>query len=99
MNQPPESSNTDPEFGPSHPSSDQLPSWRKPTRSLANNPWHDGALHPLVTSPVESVTVMQVICVFVKRGSGMPGDGVRDVLQYWAMDGRFLAERDEINES
>ena len=40
---------------------------------------------------------MQLIYVRVARGTGLPGDEVREVHQYWSMDGRFLAECDPIN--
>jgi len=42
----------------------------------------------------ESVAVLQVIQVIACRGSGVEDDPIRHVYQYYAMDGRLLAEQD-----
>lgn len=41
-----------------------------------------------------SVKVINVIEVKAKRGLGIEKDPVREITQYWGMDGNFLAERD-----
>ena len=41
-----------------------------------------------------SVKVIKVIEVKTKRGLGIEKDPVREITQYWDMDGNFLAERD-----
>lgn len=41
-----------------------------------------------------SVKVVSVIEVKAKRGLGIKGDPVREITQYWDMDGNFLAEKD-----
>ncbi|MFQ7132311.1 MAG: hypothetical protein ACLRQC_09070 [Dorea formicigenerans] len=41
-----------------------------------------------------SVKVINVIEVKAKRGLGIEKDPVREITQYWDMDGNFLAERD-----
>ena len=38
--------------------------------------------------------VINVIEVKAKRGLGIEKDPVREITQYWDMDGNFLAERD-----
>ncbi len=40
------------------------------------------------------VKVISVIEVKTKRGLGIEKDPVREITQYWDMDGNFLAERD-----
>ena len=42
----------------------------------------------------KSVKVINVIEVKAKRGLGIEKDPVREITQYWDMDGNFLAERD-----
>ena len=42
-----------------------------------------------------SVKVINVIEVKAKRGLGIEKDPVREITQYWDMDGNFLAERDD----
>lgn len=42
----------------------------------------------------KSAKVIQVIETKAKRGLGTEKDPVRDVTQYWALDGTFLAEMD-----
>ena len=42
----------------------------------------------------ESVRVIQVIETKAKRGLGTEKDPVREVTQYWDLDGTFLAELD-----
>lgn len=39
--------------------------------------------------------VIQVIEVNTTRGTGTQKDPVREITQYWALDGKLLAERDE----
>ena len=39
--------------------------------------------------------VIQVIETKAKRGIGIEKDPIREVTQYWDLDGKFLAERDE----
>ena len=41
-----------------------------------------------------SVRAIQVIEVKAKRGLGIKGDQVREITQYWDMNGNFLSERD-----
>ena len=41
-----------------------------------------------------SVRAIQVIEVKAKRGLRIKGDPVREITQYWDMNGNFLAERD-----
>lgn len=41
-----------------------------------------------------SIKVINVIEVKAKRGLGIEKDPVREITQYWDMDGNFLAERD-----
>lgn len=43
----------------------------------------------------ESAKVIQVIETKAKRGLGIEKDPVREVTQYWSLDGKFLAERDD----
>ena len=43
----------------------------------------------------DSVKVISVVEVKAKRGMGIEGDPVREITQYWDMDGKFLAERDD----
>ena len=43
----------------------------------------------------DSVKVISVVEVKAKRGMGIEGDPVREITQYWYMDGNFLAERDD----
>lgn len=42
----------------------------------------------------KSVRVISVIEVKAKRGLGIEKDPVREITQYWDMDGNLLAERD-----
>nr|DAY76834.1 MAG TPA: hypothetical protein [Caudoviricetes sp.] len=42
----------------------------------------------------ESAKVIQVIETKAKRGLGTEKDPVRDVVQYWDLEGNFLAEMD-----
>ena len=42
----------------------------------------------------KSVRVISVIEVKAHRGLGIKDDPVREITQYWDMDGNFLAERD-----
>lgn len=42
----------------------------------------------------KSAKVIQVIETKAKRGLGTEKDPVRDVTQYWDLDGEFLAEAD-----
>lgn len=41
-----------------------------------------------------SAKIISVIEVKAKRGLGIEGDPVREITQYWDMEGNFLAERD-----
>lgn len=41
-----------------------------------------------------SVKVINVVEVKAKRGLGIEKDPVREITQYWDMDGNLLAERD-----
>lgn len=43
----------------------------------------------------KSAKVIQVIETKSERGLGIERDPVREVTQYWALDGKLLAERDE----
>jgi hypothetical protein len=42
-----------------------------------------------------SVKVIRVIEVVAIRGAGVEGDPVREVRQYWSLDGVMLAEKDK----
>ena len=42
-----------------------------------------------------SARIIQVIETRAKRGLGTKEDPVREVTQYWDLDGNFLAEMDE----
>lgn len=42
----------------------------------------------------KSAKVIQVIQTKAKRGLGIEKDPVREVIQYWDLDGKFLAESD-----
>ena len=42
----------------------------------------------------KSVRVISVIEVKANRGLGIKDDPVREITQYWDMDGNLLAERD-----
>lgn len=42
----------------------------------------------------DSARVIQVIETRAKRGLGIEKDPVREVVQYWDLDGNFLAEMD-----
>lgn len=42
----------------------------------------------------KSAKVIQVIETTTKRGLGIEKDPVREVTQYWDLDGKFLAESD-----
>ena len=41
----------------------------------------------------KSVKIIGVIEVKAKRGLGIAGDPVREITQYWDMEGNFLAEK------
>lgn len=41
-----------------------------------------------------SVKVTKVIEVKTNKGLGIDGDPIREVIQYWDMDGNFLAEKE-----
>lgn len=41
-----------------------------------------------------SVEVVKLIQVCALRGAGVDGDPVREVVQYWSLDGKLVAERD-----
>ena len=43
---------------------------------------------------VKTARIIQVIETVAKRGLGTEKDPVRDVKQYWDLDGNFLAEMD-----
>ncbi len=43
----------------------------------------------------DGARVIQVIETNALRGLGVAEDPVRNVIQYWDLEGRFLAERDE----
>ena len=45
-----------------------------------------------LSGPTE-VRVINVIEVKAKKGLGIEKDPVREITQYWDMDGNFLAER------
>ena len=42
----------------------------------------------------KSAKIIQVIETVAKRGLGTEKDPVREVTQYWDLDGKFLAEMD-----
>ena len=41
-----------------------------------------------------SVEMMQVIKVTAEKGTGIEGDPVREIIQYWDTEGNLLAETD-----
>lgn len=43
----------------------------------------------------DSAKVIQVIETKAKRGLGTEKDPVREIIQYWDLDGNFLAEMDK----
>lgn len=43
----------------------------------------------------EGARVIQVIETKAKRGIGIERDPIREITQYWDLDGKLLAERDE----
>jgi len=44
--------------------------------------------------PIGQVRVQKVILSYQKRGEGIAGDPVRQVLQVWLLNGDLLAEND-----
>ena len=42
----------------------------------------------------KSVEMMQVIKVTAEKGTGIEGDPVREIIQYWDTEGNLLAETD-----
>lgn len=42
-----------------------------------------------------SAKIIQVIETKAERGLGVEKDPVREITQYWSLEGKFLAERDE----
>ena len=48
---------------------------------------------------VDSARVIQAIETKSARGSGVPGQPVRIVTEYWSFDGKKLAERDPVYRS
>ena len=49
----------------------------------------------LRTDGIRSIGVIQVIETKTVIGLGVPSDPVREITQYWDMDGNLLAEADE----
>ena len=49
----------------------------------------------LRTGGIRSIRVIQVIETKTVMGLGVPSDPVREVTQYWGMDGHPLAKADE----
>lgn len=47
------------------------------------------------TSGCKYAKVIQVIETRATRGSGMENDPVREVIQYWHLDGKLLTEIDD----
>jgi len=47
---------------------------------------------------VDSARVIQVIETKTARGSGTPDDPVRQVTEYWSLDGEKLAKNDAISQ-
>ena len=43
--------------------------------------------------------ILQVIVSTIKRGEGTPESPIRDVVQYHALSGEFLAEFDPVREA
>lgn len=43
----------------------------------------------------KTAKVIQVIETKAERGLGVEKDPVREITQYWSLDGKLLAERDE----
>jgi hypothetical protein len=53
----------------------------------------------LADANVRNVNVIQMIEVIFTRGAGVEGDPVREIIQYWKMDGTLLVEKDTWLES
>ncbi|MEM5777673.1 MAG: hypothetical protein QXJ06_04485 [Candidatus Aenigmatarchaeota archaeon] len=47
---------------------------------------------------LNKVEVIKVIHVSITRGDGSKDNVVRNVNQYWSLDGEFLAENDPLND-
>lgn len=52
----------------------------------------------LYTHGVDSARVIQVIETKTARGSGTPDQPVRQITEYWSLDGEKLAENDVISQ-
>ena len=50
------------------------------------------------SNSVKKAKVVSVIQVEAKIGTGTKEDPVRNVIQYWDLDGNLLAERDLLND-
>ena len=52
---------------------------------------------PVRPRGVDSARVISVIETKALRGLGAEEDPVRQVIQYWSMEGKLLAERDDFS--
>ena len=50
------------------------------------------------SNSVKKAKVVSVVQVEAKIGTGTKEDPVREVIQYWDLDGNLLAERDLLND-
>lgn len=49
-------------------------------------------MNALLPERIDSVRVVELICVELVRGFGTPDDPIRAVRQWWTKDGRKVAE-------
>ena len=47
---------------------------------------------------IEKVEIVQMIKVTAARGTGIKEDPVRQIKQYWDLDGNLIAEKDNIRD-
>lgn len=54
-----------------------------------------GGVEMVRANGARSARVIQVIETKAERGLGVEKDPVREITQYWSLEGKLLAERDE----
>lgn len=54
-----------------------------------------GGVKMIRANGTRSAKIIQVIETKAERGLGVEKDPVREITQYWSLEGKFLAERDE----
>jgi hypothetical protein len=47
---------------------------------------------------VRKVKLIEVIEVIAVKGTGMPNDPIRNVVQYWTVDGKKIGEKENIQD-